>query len=102
MARVSYKQALNILPEGSSIGRHAYYNNGYDRSQAGQVKHIIDRIFSMLDESAIHCIPHWVTINEIGGNIGATVGEKQIRRLDALFFTSDMQIHVQKDLLLAS
>ena len=57
LAGVSYKQALNILPEGSTIRRHAYYNNSYNRIGAGQVEHIIDRIFSMLDRSAMHCIP---------------------------------------------
>ena len=92
MAGVSHKQALNILPEGSTITRHAYYNNGYNRSQAGQVEHIIDRIFSMLNKSSIHCIPRWVTMNTISGGINRTSGETYTQRLDALFFTSDIQI----------
>ena len=82
-AGVSHKQALNILPEGSSIRRHAYYNNGYNRTQAGQAEHVIDRIFAMLDKSATHCIPRWTTIKDGGRNT---------QRLDALFVTSDMQI----------
>ena len=85
MAEVSHKQALNILSEGVTIGRHAYYNNGYNRSQAGQVEHVIDRIFSMLDKSSMHCIPRWVTIN-------TNSSEMHTQCLDALFFTSDMQI----------
>lgn len=83
MAGVSHKQALNILPEGSTIGRHAYYNTGYNRTQAGQVEHVIDRIFGMLDQSGMHCLSRWTTLQN---------GNPSTKRLDALFFTSDMQI----------
>ena len=54
MTGVSHKQALNILPEGTTIRRHAYYNVAYNRSQAGQVEHVIDRIFNLLDLSGMH------------------------------------------------
>ena len=57
LAGVSYKQALNILPEGSTICRHTYYNSCYNRIGVGQVEHIIDCIFSILDRSTMYCTP---------------------------------------------
>ena len=61
---VSWSYAQNILPEGSTIRQQAYYNNTYNRTQAGKVEHVIDRIFYMLDLSGRHCIPRWTTIND--------------------------------------
>lgn len=85
MAGVSHKQALNILPEGAMIRRHTYYNSGYNRTQAGLVEHVIDRIFIMLDKSGMHCIPRWTTVKDSGS-------QNNVQRLDALFFTTDIQI----------
>ena len=40
----------------------------------------------------MHYIPRWVAMNEIGGSINATSSKRFIQRLDALLFTSDIQI----------
>ena len=43
----------------------------------------------MLDRSAMHCIPQWTTLNDINSGM-------HTKRLDALFFPSDIQIACAK------
>ena len=44
----------------------------------------------------MHCIPRCVAVNETGGGINVTSGERYIQRLDALFLTSDMHAHAKR------
>ena len=43
----------------------------------------------MHDRSAMHCIPQWTTFNDINSGM-------HTKRLDALFFPSDIQIACAK------